>query len=467
MTAPPDSLQVLLRTLRHWKLILACVVAVAAAATALALVQTKKYTAETQLFVSTQGSAAAADAIASAYSGSQFSTARVQSYVDLVSSPEISVPVIHELGLKMTQREFDNEVSANAPLNTVLLNVAATDPSPTRAKRIAAAVAQQYITVIQRLETTPGQPSPVRVSVSSPAVLPTHPSSPRTELDIALGIIFGLLIGVALAQLRERLDNTIDSDDELRQDFGLEVLSHIPYDPQASGGLHTLSTSAATGRREALRGLRTALRYIDVDNPPRVIMVSSCSPGDGKTTTSACLAAVLADQGPDVVLFEGDLRRPTLRRFLGESPVHPGVAEVLGDDKKFTDLVTPIEREDAPVGAGKLDLLAAGVPVPNPSELLGSHRMRALVDGLKSHYDLVIIDASPVLPVADAVVLSAIVDGVLFIVEPGRTTREELRRALALLGQVDVRLLGAVVNKTSAKKLRGYGHGYGYGYGYG
>jgi capsular exopolysaccharide synthesis family protein len=228
-----------------------------------------------------------------------------------------------------------------------------------------------------------------------------------------------------------------------------------------------LSTSAATGRREALRGLRTALRYIDVDNPPRVIMVSSCSPGDGKTTTSACLAAVLADQGPDVVLFEGDLRRPTLRRFLGESPVHPGVAEVLGDDKKFTDLVTPIEREDAPVGAGKLDLLAAGVPVPNPSELLGSHRMRALVDGLKSHYDLVIIDASPVLPVADAVVLSAIVDGVLFIVEPGRTTREELRRALALLGQVDVRLLGAVVNKTSAKKLRGYGHGYGYGYGYG
>jgi len=282
-----------------------------------------------------------------------------------------------------------------------------------------------------------------------------------------LGIIFGLLIGVALAQLRERLDNTIDSDDELRQDFGLEVLSHIPYDPQASGGLHTLSTSAATGRREALRGLRTALRYIDVDNPPRVIMVSSCSPGDGKTTTSACLAAVLADQGPDVVLFEGDLRRPTLRRFLGESPVHPGVAEVLGDDKKFTDLVTPIEREDAPVGAGKLDLLAAGVPVPNPSELLGSHRMRALVDGLKSHYDLVIIDASPVLPVADAVVLSAIVDGVLFIVEPGRTTREELRRALALLGQVDVRLLGAVVNKTSAKKLRGYGHGYGYGYGYG
>jgi capsular exopolysaccharide synthesis family protein len=458
MIAPKDSLEVLRRTLSHWKLIVACVFVIAGLATALAFIQPKKYTSTMQLFVSTQGAAATADALASDYSGSQFTTARVQSYVDLVSSPEISVPVIKMLGLKMTRDEFDNEVSVNAPLNTVLLNVVVSDRSPSRAQRIATAVGREYIKVIHKLETPPGQASPVRVSVSSPAVLPTQPSSPDKTQDIALGVIFGLLIGVGLAQLAERLDNTIDDDEELRQGFGLEVLSHIPYDGKVSRGPDVFSVT--TGRREALHGLRTALRYIDVDNPPRAILVTSCRPGDGKTTTSASLAAVAADHGQNVVLVEGDLRRPRLRRYAGGPLDLPGIAEVLSEDRNFVDVVTPIEREDAASGAGKLDLLSAGALVPNAAELLGSRRMQALLDELKDAYDLVVVDTAPVLPVTDAVVLSTIVDGVLLVIEPGKTTRHELARAQALFAQVDARVLGVVANKTSAKKPYGYGYGY-------
>ena len=466
MTQKPDSLQILFKTLRHWKLIVACVIVAAGIAVGLTLVQTKKYTSKAQLFVSTQGSTAAADALTSAFAGSEFSTARVQSYVDLVSSPEISRPVIRDLGLNMTRRQFDSEVSATAQANTVLLNLSVVDPNPVLAQRIAAAVAQQYIAVIQTLETTPGQASPVRVSVSSPATLPSTPSSPQKTLNIALGVILGLLIGSGLAQLRERLDNSIESDEELQTDFGLQVLSHVPYDANVREGLASLGGSSATGRREALRGLRTALRYVDVDNPPHVIVITSCRPGDGKTTTCASLAAVLADQGQDVAVVEGDLRRPKLRQYLGNLPEGEGVSEVLGEGRKLETLMRTIDRSDGPASAGKLDLLGAGAVVPNPTELLGSHRMAALVEDLRALYDLVIIDAPPLLPVTDAVVLSTIVDGVLLVVEPRKTTRNELQRAVGLLRQVDARLLGAVINKTSAKDRHGYGYGYGYEYGY-
>jgi capsular exopolysaccharide synthesis family protein len=460
-----DSLELLLRTLRHWKLILVCALVGVGLAAVLVIASTKKYTSETQLFVATQGSAATADALAAAYSGSQFSTARVQSYIDLVDSPEIVQPIIKQLRLKLTPSEFSSKVSVDAPANTVLMDIKVVDASPRRAQRIAAAVARQYIVVIQKLETSPGQASPVRVSVSSPADYPTLPSSPKKKKDLVLGLLLGLIVGVGLAQLRDRLDNTIESDEKLQHEFGLQVLSHVPYDNRVHETVKGLSGSGGPNFRvEALRGLRTALRYIDVDEPPRAILVTSCNPGDGKTTTSAGLALVMAAQGQNVVIVEADLRRPKLRRHLDFPNPTGGISEVLGDGKDAADLVVPVTRGDLDATAGKLDLLGAGAPVPNPTELLGSQRMQALVSALKQEYDLVIIDASPVLPVTDAVVLSTIADGVLLVVEPNRTTRKQLTRATGLLRQVDARLLGAVLNKTTSKDKYGYQYEYGYGY---
>ncbi len=400
-----DSVDFLLRTLRHWKLVLGCVIVCVAVAAAAAFTETEKYTSQVQLFVSAQDTTAASTA-ADVYSGDQFTAARVQSYIDLVSSPEISAPVIRRLGLHMTHNQFVAAVTAAAPANTVLLNLSVNDPSPKRAQRIAAATAQQYIKVIYQLEAIPGKPSPVRVSVSSPASLPLTASSPNKKLDIAIGVLLGLLIGIGAAQILERLDNTVaDNDDEINNEFGLQVLTHVPYDNHASEGLAGLRNRESAARIEAFRRLRTSLRYLDVDNPPRVIVVTSCAPNEGKSISCVSLAAVLADQGQKVLLVEGDLRRPRLARYTGVDRSAQGLAEVLADGDDPQEHVITVEGPAAPDGLGGLDLLSSGSVVPNPSELLGSQRMKTLIEDVGQAYDFVVVDAPPLLLVTDAVLL--------------------------------------------------------------
>jgi capsular exopolysaccharide synthesis family protein len=447
--------------IRRWRLILLSVLVCAGVAAFDVTRQTRIYQSNAQLFASTRGTAAAADAVNQLAAGNQFTSARVQSYVDLISSPEITAPVVASLGLHMTPGELAGDLSASVPLNTVLINITAKAKSPQLARRIAAAVSRQYITVITQLESAPHQPAPVRVSVSSPASLDGAPVSPKKKIDIGIGVLVGLLLGIFAAQILERLDDTIKSDDELSKSYGLSTLARIPLDQSVREGLDSLKSEGAGARLEALRTLRTALRYIDVDNPPRCLVVTSCDAGAGKTATSATLAAVVADAGNTVVVLEGDLRRPSLREYLGAThEAVEGVAEVLGEGRDVTELLHVVDRPHATESAGTVSLLSSGRAVPNPSELLGSNRMRALIDTLRDSYDMVIIDAPPLLPVTDAAILATISDGVVFIVEYGRTTRSGLRQALGSLDQVDARLLGVVVNKAAAARRYRYGYGY-------
>jgi capsular exopolysaccharide synthesis family protein len=449
------ELQDYLRVLRgRWRLVALCVLIGLAMAASLSIVQTPKYRANAQLFV-----AARSSDLTGIYQGDLFSQQRVKSYTDIVNSPQVINPVLNDLHLSMTEKQVAREVSASAPANTVLLNIHVTDREPARAQAIANAVAQQFSTLASELETPAGATSsPVRVTVVKSATLPTSPVSPRTTRDIALGFLLGLLVGIAAAVLRETLDTSVKHLEDLTQELDLAPLGVVLYDPEAIKRPLILEASAQSSRAEAFRQLRTNLQFVDVDSAPRSIVVTSSVPEEGKSTTTANLAISLAQAGVRVCLVEGDLRRPRLMQYLGlESAV--GLTSVLIGRAQLSDVIQPF-------GNGKLHVLTSGPTPPNPSELLGARSMADVLAELEEQFDLVIIDAPPLLPVTDAAVLASLTSGTLLVVRYGKTRREQVRRAVEALRAVDARIYGIVLNMAPAKGPDAYYYGYAYRYDY-
>jgi receptor protein-tyrosine kinase len=198
--------------------------------------------------------------------------------------------------------------------------------------------------------------------------------------------------------------------------------------------------------------VRTNLAFVDVDHPPRVILVSSSVPSEGKSTLAVHLAAALAESGKSVALLEADLRRPRVTQYLGLI-AGAGLTNVLTGTASVDEVIQP-------VGDGRLQVLAAGPLPPNPSELLASEAMADLVQALTSRYDVIILDAPPLLPVADASALTGLADGVLLCARWGFVQSDELARSAELIHRLDARLLGLVMTQVPAKSVAvAYGYG--------
>jgi non-specific protein-tyrosine kinase len=432
-----------------------CVLLAVSAAMGATMVATPIYSAQAQLFVST--SQASSDTVSGLNQGGQFAQQRVKSYADVIDSPQVTQTVINDLQLGISPRALAGKVSADAPLDTVLINVNAEDPSPQTAQAIANGVAERFTKVATSLETpTDGGPSPVKVSVVRPADLPQTPVRPRTRLNLALGLLLGLAVGVAAALLRETLDKSIKSIEDVQATLGLPTLGVIGYDPRTPKHPLVVQDKPDSPRAEAFRQLRTNLQFVDIDRAPRSIVVTSSLPEEGKTTTTCNLAISLMQAGLRVVLIEGDLRRPRLAEYMGlEGSI--GVTDVLIGRAALDDVLQPW-------GAGGLQILASGPIPPNPSELLGSDHMSQLIRDLERRTDLVLIDAPPLLPVTDGAVLSKVASGAILVVRSGRTTREQVTRAFETLHAVDAHLFGVVLNMAATKGPDAYRYGYGYGY---
>jgi capsular polysaccharide biosynthesis protein len=280
------SLRDYLRVLRkRWRPIVAVLLVCVLAGAAYLLSSTKKYEATAQIFVSTAG--AGATTAADLNSGNTFTQARVQSYTSVANSPAVTEPVLKQLGLSMGADALASEISADAPLNKVLINLHVTDRDPVQAAGLANAVAAQFSKVVEDLEqTNTTQPSPVKLTVTQPAQVPTSPSSPRPKLDIALAILVGLVLGLGFAFLREMLDNTVKDPDELATQSALPVLGMIPWDKRAAKVPISFRADAHGSRAEGYRQLRTNLQFVDVDNPPKVIAVT-IPPTRGQVTHGA------------------------------------------------------------------------------------------------------------------------------------------------------------------------------------
>lgn len=444
------------RVLRvRWRLLVACVLLGLAAASLATVLTEKVYEAKAQLFVSTSESAN--DSGSGLNQGGQFAQQRVKSYAEIVNSPAVTDAVVGELALPTTSRRLGEMITASAPLDTVLIDVSVRDGSPRQAQSVVNAVAGQFTRVVAQLETpTSGGTPLVKVSVVRAADLPDVPVSPRTRINLALGLLVGLAVGVGASVLRENLDTTVKSPAELQDSLGVATLGVISYDAGATARPLIVHDDPRSTRAEAFRQLRTNLQFVDVDAPPRSITITSALPQDGKSTTACNLAIALAQSGLRVALVEADLRRPRLAEYLGiEGAV--GLTDVL---------VGRVELDDVLQRWGPDDMLVlpSGPTPPNPSELLGSQHMQNLLATLESRVDLVLLDATPLLPVTDAAIVAAQTSGTIVIMRVGRTTRDQAGRAVELLRNVDARIYGVVLNMAPTKGPRAEGYGYGYGY---
>jgi len=450
---------------KHWFGMLLIFVLCTAAAFGYTYLQPRVYTASAQMFVSISTKVTTgANGQTSVSSSTPYVLQRLTSYVQVVDSPRVLQPVIDGLGLDISVAGLAPSVSATNPTGTVILDISVTNLDPVRAADIANAVAQQLSTVIQDLEAqTLGSSVLVKATLTKPAEPPSAPSSPRTRVNILLGMVIGLMLGLGYAFLRDHLDNTVKTHQDLADLTGASSLGMIMYDPAAKN-VPLVALDQRAVRSESFRSIRTNLRYISVDEPPKVITITSAVPNEGKSTTAINLAITLAQAGWRVCLVEADLRRPKLGAYLGIE-MGVGLTSVLSGQHTLDDALLSWNR-------GAFTVLPSGNTPPNPSEMLGSRQMREVLSTLRSRFDVVLIDAPPLLPVTDGAIVTTVSDGAILIVRWGKTTREQLIAATNAIEQVDGRILGTVMNFVPSTRRRysykyNYGYGYGYGHGYG
>jgi polysaccharide biosynthesis transport protein len=287
------------------------------------------------------------------------------------------------------------------------------------------------------------------------ARVPNYPIEPNIPRNLAFAFMLGLTSGVGMAFLFEGLDNTVRTTEQAQMISGFATLGMIPLGSRsaregANGKRLMIATSkeavelVAKARpqsqmAESYRALRTSLLLTSVGAPPKVIMITSALPQEGKSTTSINCAVVLAQKGTRVLLIDADLRRPSIHKTLGMGP-RSGLSNVLTGSATLQQTIQPSKI------LPNLFILPAGTPPPNPAELLASSNMKDVLEELRGQYDHVVIDTPPTLSVTDAVVLSPRADAIVLVIRSGQTTKQALRRARDILTQVNAKVSGVLLN---------------------
>jgi capsular exopolysaccharide synthesis family protein len=309
------------------------------------------------------------------------------------------------------------------------------------------------------------------------AAIPSYPVRPNKMRNIEFALAAGLALGIALAFTQEALDNSIKNAQEMEKLTGLPTLAIIPMGTSSlvmrSGLLQGSGTNGHSSPSnvelsvlqkpgaaisEAYRALRTSVLLSTAEQPPRVVLVTSSQPDEGKTSTSLNLAATLAQKGSRVLLVDADMRRPGLSKALS-MPTGSGLSGILTGAYEYDE--TLLKRVP---GLDSLYLLSSGPRAPNPAELLCSIKMEKLVQTLRQKFDHVIIDSPPILPITDATIISTLVDGVVMVVESDKTSRAALNRACRVMEHSGGRILGTVFNKVDTRRDGYYGYRYYHGY---
>jgi len=373
---------------------------------------------------------------ASAYEGTLLSQQLVKSFAQILESRATAEAALRLDPQPFTPRQLQARVHAEPVTDTLLIDLTVEDIDAARAKRLTNSVARAFIAAVPELQSG----SALRVSLVEPALTPTAPIRPRTRLNVALGLLLGLMLGVGLACLREFLDRSVKTPEELEVAVSAPVVGTIPPFKAAKQPI-PVAEQPRTAAAEAFRKLRTNFAFLGVDRDSLCCVITSPSAADGKSTVAANLAIALAQAGQQVAVVDADLRRPSLHRLFGLQQ-RVGTTTVLLDQAGVHDALQQ-------PGPGLPAVLTSGQAPPNPSELLGSRRMEELLTELRATYEIVLIDCAPLLPVTDPMVVSRFTDGILLITRAGRTTRDQAQAAQAACAKAGAMIFGTVLNATS------------------
>lgn len=410
------------------------------------------YEAKAEAFVAVRDGTGETSA---AYQGGLFTQERVKSYLQIVTTPLVLDPALQKTRIPLTVDQLASKIVASAPLETVIIEISVVDGDPKRAAILANAVVEKFAQIVPSLEATgTNSMSPVTVTILRHATEPGHPSSPSVKLNLALGILAGIFLGTLAAFLWESLDTAVRNEESVLDAADLPTLGIIVHDPAVKSRPVKPSSHGYSARAEGFKSLRTNLKFVDIGNPIHSIVVTSANAGEGKSVTAINLALSLAQAGDRVVLLEADLRRPTFSKYLGVESA-TGLTNLLIGTADIYDVIQPW-------GESGMKVVASGPIPPNPSELLASKGMKALLSTLYREFDYVVIDAPPLLPVTDGVILSAIADATLLVVHARRTKKDQLTGAVRALKKVDARVLGVTLNQVKGRgpEARSYSRPY-------
>lgn len=447
-----------------WLLIIGIVVG-AAAGFGYASLQPRVYAASSSGYV-TVGESGTVDVL----SGSSAAKERARSYAAIVSSEAVAQKIKqNNPELSMTTGQIRASLTATAGDNAALITVSAQASSPKNAQLLANGALQATADYIKEIEQNPGNAQALVNGENTAAsattnntvrVIPLNNASvnpplvaPNYEQNVLIGAVAGLGLVYLAIFLRRALDQRIRTRDDATKATGASILGVLPISDDLNEDNIVDGNTDDHIAQESIRQLRTNLRFVNVDTPPRSFIVTSAVPGEGKSTVSLSLARAMADAGSPVILIDADLRRPTVAKKL-KLDAKVGLTQVLAGQVEIANAVHQ-------VGDSNLFVLPAGRIPPNPSELLGSDKMRQLITELSEEF-IVVVDVPPLLPVTDASLLSHSVDGVILVGSIGRSHREQMTEAASILKKVNANLLGMVLNRAPRKGLGNSYYGFGY-----
>lgn len=406
----------------------------------------------------------------------------VQGFTERIQELELQLFQIGQNYLRSLDSELASSENTLSRFGTQLAAIPAREVQFARLSREQSLLADIYTMLQTRLKEAELKEAvePENARVIDEAIVPVRPISPRPTRNLVFGLFLGLMLGVGAALGRESLDTRIRSMDDVRTATGgVPVLGTIPR-------LQGFTASGENGHRrsrivpvapetlvqnhlvtrmdpkspasEAYRTLRTNLTFANLERRTQTLVVTSAAPGDGKSTSASNLAITLAQQGVRTLLVDADLRKGILHELFDISQ-DPGLTHVLLGTVSRGEAIRRIELEG---GTGVLHFLSSGVFPPNPSELLGSERMRQLIGEMRDEYDMIIFDAPPLNIVTDAAVLGTMSDATLLVARAGNTDRRALGQAAAQLQHVRAAVTGVVLNDFEADGSR-YTYSYAYG----
>ena len=511
------DLRRLLAIARTWyPLLVASVVLAAGAAFVVSSLLPKTYEAKATLIVGQSLTAVNPD-----YNQLLVSQQLTATYAAVATMRPNLEAVIEQLGLDMTADELLRRVQVQGASGSTLVTISAQDTEPARAASIANALAHQLIAaspaiqgrqpdvesaIDADLKATQAQITATQnrttalsnllsptaadvaelaslesrlvslrgtyatllsfssanaatlLSVVEPADPPAGPVSPRPLLNTLLAAVLGLLVAGGIVFLAEYLNDAIRNSDDIEEVAGLSTLGSIARIKGARGRREIYQLTALLYPRSAVtegyRTLRTNLEFVSIDSKIRTLLITSARAGEGKTVTASNLAVVFAQAGRRVLLVDADLRKPGVH-LMFDLPNTDGLTTLLRDETATVEACAQVTEQE------NLRVLTTGPLPPNPAEMLGSMRFRSFVERVTSGDELVIVDGPPVQAVADAAILSSLMDGTIFVVDAGRSRRRSLRLGREALGRAGAHVLGAVLNRVPEGGPAGYGDRYG------